>query len=156
VSVSTAFKQAAFAAQTGQIPLWLLTIEAESGEPMRLVNNTQNVTSRGQTFIAFPFQIHAPDDREDQLPQVQLAIDNVDRSIVAWARTVLQAPTLALELVLAGTPDVVEAGPFHFTLRDVTYDALVVTGTLAFENILGEPFPQYSFTPNYFPGIFAG
>jgi hypothetical protein len=85
---------------------------------------------------------------------VALSIDNVDRTIVEAVRTVSSPPTASLSVVLASDPDTVEAGPFELTIREVQYDALVVTATMAVEDILNEPFPGDLFTPQNFPGLF--
>lgn len=61
---------------------------------------------------------------------------------------------VTLSLVMASTPDTIEAGPFTFNLREVEYDAEFVSGNLLFEDILNEPFPADSFTPARFPGLF--
>jgi len=95
-----------------------------------------------------------PAEFDDQLPTVQLQIDNVDRRIMEGVRALTSAPAVTLEVVLASAPDTVEAGPFAFTLKAADYDALVISGTLAFEDVLNEPYPQYAFTPGSFPGLF--
>ena len=61
---------------------------------------------------------------------------------------------VALEVVLAASPDTVEAGPFNMTLVSAEYDAFVVTGELAFEDVLNEPFPGHSYIPSEYPGLF--
>jgi hypothetical protein len=58
------------------------------------------------------------------------------------------------EVVLASSPDTVEAGPFTMTLVAAEYDALVVTGELAFEDVLNEPFPGHGYIPSEYPGLF--
>jgi hypothetical protein len=143
------------AQETGEVFLILITITHDDlADPLYFVNNTENITSRGHEFLGWPFEIALPDEREDALPTVQLRIDNVDRRILEGIRGLPTAPTVLLEIVLASAPDVVEAGPINFTLRGVEYDALVITGTLAPEDVLNEPAMQYSFTPALFPGLF--
>jgi hypothetical protein len=41
-------------------------------------------------------------------------------------------------------------------MREVTYDAFVVSGTLKFEDWLNEPSPAQAFTPTTTPGLFKG
>lgn len=147
---------AALAAQeTGEVFLLLLTIEHAVLNPtLYFVNNTVDVTSRGHTYLGWPFQISLPEEREDSFPSVQLTIDNIDRRIVEGIRTLPSAPTITLEVILASSPNTVEAGPFTFALRGVEYSALTITATLSPEDMLNEPAMQYTFTPGLFPGLF--
>jgi hypothetical protein len=154
-SLSSAAVRALTAQETGEAFLMLVTITHDDlAAPLYFANNTVDVTSRGHQFLGWPFEVALPDEREDALPTVQLRIDNVDRRIMEGIRGLLTAPTVLLEIVLASAPDIIEAGPFNFTLRGVEYDALVITGTLAPEDVLNEPAMQYSFTPDLFPGLF--
>jgi hypothetical protein len=154
-TLSAAATAAIHAQETGEVFLFLITIAHESFTPtLRFVNNTVSITSRGEVYEAWPFALNLPDEREEAIPTVQIAIDNIDRRIMEGIRALPTAPTINLEIVLASSPDTVEAGPFPFTLRGVEYDALVITGTLAYEDILNEPAMAFSFTPRYFPGLF--
>lgn len=154
-ALSLAARRAVNAQETGEVFLMLLTIaHAELEQPIRVVNDGRNCTSRGHEFIAFPFEISLPGDLEDTLPTVTLTIDNVDRQIVTTLRGIASPPTVSLEVVLASSPDIVEAGPFDMTLKTATYDALTVSGSLAFEDVLNEPFPYDSYLPSNYPGLF--
>lgn len=154
-SLSATVKQALYQPQTAEVFLLLLTIDhADLAVPIRVVNNLENVTSNGNLFVGLPFGIDLPTDRDDQSPRMAIRLDNVDRAIVEAIRSITTPPTITLDVVLASAPNTVEASFVGFTLRDVRYDALVVEGTLALEDILGEPFPAHSFTPADFPSVF--
>jgi cell wall-associated NlpC family hydrolase len=130
-TLSAAARRAVFAQETEQAFLKLLAIEHESlPEPIRVVNNKVNVTSRGQLYVAFPFEIDLPESDGDHLPQVTLSICNVDQTVVRAVRSLATPPQVSLEVILADSPDTVEAGPFRLTLHGVEYDRFVVTGTL--------------------------
>src|SRR5512134_883732 len=122
-TLSAAAKAAIHAAQTAQVFLMLLTISHPSIVALRLVNDMQDITSRGNLYQRFPFALTLPDESDDRLATVQLSVDNVDRQIVQAVRTIQSPATATLEVILASAPDVVEAGPFDFTLRSVEYDA---------------------------------
>jgi hypothetical protein len=144
-----------FGSETDQVWLLLLTIEHQTlSEPIRVVRDFRNITSRGNVFIAMAFDIELPGDDPDNLSQVKLRIDNVDRTIVEAIRLMDSPATCHVEVVLAATPDTVEAGPFTLTLGDVNYDQHVVEGTFKFEDILNESFPKDTFTPAKFQGLF--
>lgn len=154
-TVSAAAKQALFGQETDEAFLMLLTIDHEDlAVPIRVANNVEDVVSRGDTYVAFAFEIDLPGESAEALARPRLRIDNVDRQIVDALRLIDSAPSVVMEIVMASTPDTVEAGPFNMTLERAQYDELVVTGELAFEDILNEPFPGESYTPDKFPGLF--
>lgn len=154
-SLSSLAKQAVFAQETGEVFLLLLTIShASLATPIRVVNNTQNITSNGNLYTAFPFTIVLPDDTEEQPPRMRLVIDNVDRQIVQAVRNMTSKPTITLDVVLASQPDTLEASFPGFSLRRTNYDALTVEGDLNLEDVVLEPFPALSFTPQLAPGLF--
>ena len=112
--------------------------------------------SGGNTYLPFPFRITLPDESDEAPPRVTLSIDNIDRQIVEAVRSVDGDPiSVSMSVVMASTPNTVEAGPINLSLRSVTYDAMVVEGQLQHEDILLDAFPGDDFTPANFPGLFA-
>lgn len=154
-SVSLNFLQAAFASETGEGAIVLVTIAHSSlTEPIRVAHWDVNVPSRGETFVAFPFRVTLPNDSEEAAPRARLTIDNVDRQIVLAIRNAQgDPPTVTVEVVLSGTPDVVEAAFPNFELRNVSYDSLIVEGEITLDVLTAEPYPAGRFTPATFPGV---
>ncbi len=143
------------AQETDEIWLVLLTISAPGlAAPIRVVNDRENLTSRGNLFVAFPFEIDLPGDSAEEVQRVTLRIDNVDRQIVAALRLVQTPPTVTLEVVRRAEPDLVEAGPFVLSLAEARYDALTVEGELVFEDVLNAAFPADTYNPADYPGLF--
>jgi ABC-type Fe3+-hydroxamate transport system substrate-binding protein len=143
-------------AQTsGEVFHQLLTISHPDMTTIRVVDNTQDVVSRGNTYTAFPFGLSLPADATERLPVAQLSISNVDRRLVDEIRSLSGPMTATLEIVTATTPDTVEVGPFVFDIVSAEYDRETITATLAYEPILAEPFPADSFDPQRFPGLFG-
>lgn len=154
-NVSATARAALYAAQTDQVFLQLLEIDHASLEdPLRFVNNTESIVHGGNTYLPFPFRIDLPDEREDTITNARLTIDNVDRQIVIAVRQLATAPTLTWKLVLAASPDTVEAGPFDFVLRNVRYALYTVSGDLVYEDRLNLEIPKLKFTPEHFGGLF--
>jgi len=154
-SLSLAARKAVNAQETEEVFLLLLTLDHEDlAEPIRVVNNTEDVTSRGDTYIAYPFEIALPDEDPESVARVTLRIDNVNREIVKSLRAISSPLSVGLEVVMATSPDTVEAGPFNMTLVSAEHDALTVTGELAFEDVLNEPFPGHGYVPSAYPGLF--
>lgn len=143
------------AQESGEAFLQLLTLTHPQMTTVRVVNNTQNVTSRGNVYTAFPFSITLPADVVDELPGLTLSISNVDRQLVDELRTLMDPITVTLEIVSASTPDTVEVGPFDFEMLQVRIAVDRITGTLMTDPLLQEPFPATTYNPKDFPGLFA-
>lgn len=153
--MSTTAVAAVNAEETDEIFLMLLTFdEATLADPIRVVNNTEEIVSNGETFLPVKFEIELPPEVGDSIQAVRLSIDNVDRRIVEAVRLATGRPTATLEIVLASDPDTVEAGPFDFELERADYDALVVTGQLSFDDVSGLRCPAHIVTPHLYPDLF--
>lgn len=154
-TLSSAAQAAITAAQTGEAFLVLLALShPQLAAPIRVTSDAVATVSGGDTFSPFPFTVQLPAERGDRLAGATLVIDNVDRSVVTALRSIGSGPTVTLKVVLASSPNTVEAGPFVYTLKNAKYDALTVEGELAFEDILNEAFPGASFVPFSHPGLF--
>lgn len=154
-SISLTAKQAINAPETSEAFLVLLTIDhADIDPPIRVSSDAVDTISRGNTFVAFPFELSLPDDTDDRPPRARLSIDNVDRKIVKAIRSINSAPSVLMEIVRGADPDIVEAAFPDFQMREIAYDALVVEGALTVEELEGEPYPARIFSPADFPGLF--
>ncbi|MEY2653819.1 MAG: hypothetical protein RLZZ524_847 [Pseudomonadota bacterium] len=154
-TLSTTATAAILGAQTGEVFVVLLALaHAQLAATVRVTSDAIATVSNGDTYNPFPFTVALPGERGDRLAGAQLIIDNVDRSIVTALRQIGSAPTVTISVVLASSPDTIEAGPFVYTLKNASYDALTVQGDLAFEDILNEAFPGHSFVPTSHPGLF--
>lgn len=153
-SLTAAAKNAIFASQSSSAFLILLTIDHDDlATPIRVTSDAVDTVSNGDTYSPFPFLISLPNETDDELARVKLTIDAIDRSIIETIRSLSSAPTVEMNVVLSDDTDTVEAGPFNFTLRNVEYDALAVTGDLQFEDILNQQWPADSFDPVNYPGL---
>jgi hypothetical protein len=153
--LSTTAMEAAFAQETDSVFLGLVRIDHPTlSEPIRACADRVNAVSRGATYVAYPFEVTLPGDSADHIAETRLRIDHVDRQIVQTLRGLTTPATVDVEVVLAESPDTVEAGPFSFTLREAEYDAVAVEGVIRYEDILNEPYPAYTFTPSTAPGLF--
>lgn len=152
-TLSPAATAALHAQESGEVWLVLLTITNPGITTIRVVNNTEDVVSRGNTYLAFPFEIDLPGQDADSPSTARLRIDNVDKRIVEAVRSITTPPVVTLEVVLASQLDTVEISFTNMTMRSVEYDADSVRGQLVFESIFTEPL-TYTITPNRFPGLF--
>jgi hypothetical protein len=63
-------------------------------------------------------------------------------------------PKIKLELVLSKTPDILEASHDDLFINNFQYNATQVSAGLSAVELDREPFPAFSFTPQFFPGLF--
>ena len=152
---STEFRRSAFAQETDEVWLILLTLShPDLTDDIRVVHNPETITSRSQDYIGFAFELSLPSDTEDQAPVAELRIDNVSREIAEAIRSIASAPTVTIEIVRAADPDTVELSLTGFTLSNVRWDALTISGRLVLDDIAIEPYPVGAFSPASFPGLF--
>lgn len=157
-SLSTLFKTMSNASETGEVLLALVTIDSPSivGGPLRVVQDLQNITSNGNVYTAFPFEIRLAGDSDNSPAKITLTIDNIDRTMIAAIKGIppTTPPTVKVEIVVASQPDTVEITMDNLVLKNVTGDAFRIDGELWMDEEDLLPFPEGSFTPPLFPGLF--
>jgi len=137
------------------VSLSLLTFtHAKLDTPIRVVLNTKDIVSNGNTFIAYPFEVKYPSDNEG-VPEADLRIANVDTSIGDSLNGLIDAMGVKLESVLEATPDVVDSVWDHFELINVNTNAMVVTGKMVVRSRVTEPWPNKMVNENNFKAIFT-
>ncbi len=154
-SLSATAVAALMGSSTGEIFLALLTIDhADLSVPFRLVNNTEDVTSGGDLYTAYPFEIKFPTEDGDTISSVNIQLDNVDQLLIPTIRSLQSEPSVQVEIILASSPDTIEAGPWEYLMRGARYNSQGITAELTFEPILQEAFPKDIMSPKVFPGLF--
>lgn len=147
-------KEKAIAQHSSDPFLVLLTITHDDlEEPIYVVRNNKAVVSRGNTYLAYPFEIELPTDT-DQSPGARISIANVSRRIGKAIESLLTAPTVKIEIVLASALDSVERTWDEFTMINSSYDAMTVTATLAHVSYWNEAWPKKTIRPALYPGLF--
>lgn len=168
--VSLNFRQAAYAQETGRVPIVLITITHEDlTEPIRIsCDPTQRIEalttdldvvygtiSNGETYIFLPVQIKLPDDTDEGSGEIILEVDNIHRSMTEAIRTISSPATCQVDIVLDNALNTIERSWPEFQLTRIQYDAAKISGTLRAETLENEPFPSGTFTPGGFPGVFT-
>lgn len=144
-------------ATSGEMPLVLLEINhAALAEPIRVVNDNQDLTSNGNLYIALPFNITLPDDFSEQIPRATLAIDNIGRELTQWleASAGARGATVTVRLAMRDTPNVYEM-ELTMGLNNIAIDWLTVSGSLGYEDILNRPAVALTYRRDTAPGLFA-
>lgn len=155
-TLSSATVAALLKQQTEQVFLILIEIDhADLASPIRLVNNNADVTSGGDDYTAAAFEFTPPVEVDGSIKPSTIAFDAVDRSIIEAVRSISSAPTVTAEIIRADAPDTIEAGPWVFYLRNVTYNMTGVSGELVPDNGLRNNFGTVSYKNTSFPGLFG-
>ena len=143
--------------ETAAVFLHLLKLEAEGITPLYLVDNTEPVTSGGTPYTPCAFKCMLPEQNDDGTSKpCRIEIDNVDRRIAEIAEeTVSVQVTLTVSVVMAQNPDVVEAGPLRFILRNIRVTKESVQGELYDFYMYDRNLPGLRYSPQDFPGLFA-
>jgi hypothetical protein len=139
-----------------EAPLILVEINhPELVAPIRVVNDTENITSNGEEFIAFPFSVILPDDYENKLPRARIAISNVGRDLMFWLETTDGGigSTATFRQLMRSRPDTVE-WEITMALFNITANNLEVTAELGFENLFAKPAISISYRPENSAGLF--
>lgn len=153
-TLSSTALESAHAQQTDEIWLVLLTIDHDDlPAPLRLVNNNENVTSRGNVYQYFPFEIILPGEDPETPPRATLRVDNVAREVIAAIRSLNTTPTVVIEVILHSDPDDPEITLPAMVVEEVSYDSATIDITLGYRTIYLEPVTA-EMTPNRFPGLF--
>lgn len=169
MAISLNFREAAYAQETGRVPIALITLSHSSltddirisTDPTERIHDLTTdeqviygTISRGQTYLFLPVRIKLPDDTDDGPGELQLEIDNIHRAYMEAIRTVFTPIACRVDIVMDNALDVVDIVWPEFRLTQIKYDDKVITGTLTVEMLMTEPFPAGNFVPSYTPGVF--
>jgi hypothetical protein len=94
-----------------------------------------------------------PSDLEDAPASASLVLENLDSAMVEIVRSVTSPPTVAMAVVLASTPNIVEAEFLDLQILSADIDAGAITLAISRDEIEAEPFPSGRMTRDRFPGL---
>lgn len=152
-NVSASTREALQASQTDKIFLPLLRIYSdELAEDLYFVQNTENIISNGNTYIAASFSMSLPVQEEGKVQDTTLTISGVNRQITELIRSITSPLDIEMTIIRSDTPDTLEAGPWDFKLRSVTYNVNSISGSLLYETSLRKYISTIRVTNQSFPG----
>ncbi len=132
----------------------LVTLTHTSFTTLRLVNNTENVVSRGNTYNAFPMTITPPVDDGESLREVSITFDNVSLESVDELRTVTTPIDVVIEMVLASSLDTVQHSLEELKIRNITYNKSTISARLYMDDFLSVELTSEKYDPGTFNGLF--
>lgn len=123
--------------------------------PIRIVNNTEAVTSNGNSFVPLAFQITLPDDKSSGLPRARLNIDNVGRELMTWLELSNggQGAIVRIMQIIHSDPNTLE---YDVTLNliKVKTTVLNVTADLGYDDLLSRRAVVLRYDISTSPGLF--
>lgn len=135
--------------------LTLLTLtHPDFPAPIRLVNNSENIISRGDTYTAFPFRLTLPVDDGETLREVSIDFDNVSLELLDEIRSVTTAIDVKMEMILASIPDDVQIQLSELKIGNVNYSQYMISAKLYMDDFLSSALTSESYTPTNYPGLF--
>lgn len=137
--------------------LTLLEVTHSALTTVRIVDNTADVVSNGNTYTAFPFAVTLPADTDQVAVSAQVRVANATRLLVPHVRTISgsrERALVTLTVVDSTDPDTALVQHAGLELVDLSYDADFMIFSLSIDNFLNEPFPSATFSPRDFPALF--
>lgn len=136
--------------------LGLFTIShPDFAETIYLINNNENITSRGVVYEAFPVKLVLPVDDPEKNREVSVEFSNVSLDLIDDFRSVTSEIDVKLEMILASSPDDVEFSYDEMKLRDMQYDFQTITAKLVLDDFLNTEMTSEKYTPQVYPGLFG-
>ncbi|MEA9886024.1 DUF1833 family protein [Xanthomonas campestris pv. raphani] len=137
-------------------PLELLEMTAPSfGAVLRIVNDTRDWVSNGNTYIGYPFRFTMPNDSAGQPPRAQLEVDNVGRGITEDLERVQPNELVMCRYLITDRtqPDVI-ARRFYLPLTQVRADGPLITAQIGVDFVMRQKAVKLRANPFTLPGIF--
>jgi hypothetical protein len=155
-TISLAARNTAEALHSDDGFLLLLTAWPQDGETaaIRVVNNNEDIISRGVTYVAYPFEITLPGDDDERVSQATITIDNVTGDILDTLRQINGDVNILLEVVLISNPSDVVMATNGLKLRRITVSDTTISGDILTDTIYQVTYPAEDYTPASTPGIF--
>lgn len=135
--------------------LMLVTLSHLSFSSIYLVNNTVDIISNGNTFLAFPMKITLPQDNENASKDIRIEFDNVSRFLVDEIRAVTDPIDASIQMVLASDPDIVEVEIADLKISDISYNKSKISARLFLDDFLNTGLTSEKYEPSLYPGLFS-
>lgn len=156
-TMPTVIVEALNASSTSEAFLVLLEISHSLFTTQRVVNNTEDITSNGNVYTRFPFQMIAPPDSDEFRPRIQVVAFDAVGELVTDMRTIAggrERASCTVTIIAASDPDTALAQWADFEVVGVEYNAEALRFELVVESFLSEPYPADTMNPANFPGLF--
>lgn len=165
-SVSSAFRTELEASHSSELAIMFVTVTHESlASPIYVNSDIMDFVLGGITYLGAAFSLSLLTD-DDQPPKGKVSIHNVDRAIGEAVLLLATPPRVTIAIYArsdfndanprtpTGTPTL-QYSATGLELRNISCDALQLTGELSVLDIAAEPWPAIRSTIDRLPGLFA-
>lgn len=155
-SKSPRYRAQAQALSAEESPVVLLELHhALLAEPVRLVNDSQDLFSRGHNYSKSGFTWVPPDDKDKETPRAQLRMSNLGSDVGDFFERTNggKGTTFRVLTVMRSAPDFIE-DDVVVDVTNVEVSQLEVTGQLGYDDVLNKTGTAYTYRPETAPGIF--
>lgn len=151
----TADRSMLFREGISDVYVFLITLSHPSlAQPIRVVTNSENVTSNGNEFLAGRLDVTPPNISEGR-PTASISIANADREIGIAAMTLLTPATITLQVVDVSDPDTIDIEYPPMRLMNVQGDDMAITGELHGQLTYRESWPKVQATKAIAPALYV-
>ena len=151
---SARYRRAVRSVDPGDLVLTALELtHPVAAEPVRVVNDTEERTIEGNSYVGLPFGVQWPAQGQAR-PAARIWVDNVGRDLTQWieASQGFLAGRVRVMQVLAETGDVEQEITLDASGATVEQD--VVTFDLGIDAVLDAPVVALVHDPESSPGLF--
>jgi len=134
--------------------LVLLTLTHPSFSTVRLANNTKDIVSRSETYMAFPFKIRFPVDDGESAREFSIEFDNVSLELVDEIRSVTSPIGITIEMILASMPDDVQITQENLQIQTIQMNKQRISAKIIVDDFLNIEMTGEKYEPTNFPGLF--
>jgi len=153
-TISAELKAQFFGQESDDPFLALVTLTHPSFTTLRFVNNSVDVVSRGNTFMAFPMKLKFPMDDGESGREFTIEFDNVSLALIEEIRSVTTQIGVTIELILGSMPNVVQMTQDELVVSSLTYNATRITARIIMDNFMNTEMTSEKYHPNSYRGIF--
>lgn len=122
--------------------------------PLRLIDDVIPQIIGADTYSAYGFKFSKHSSKVSGTPKSTLRIEDVDKVLSAYFRTVKTTATATVTVIMANNPTQPEIGPFTYDIDNVQQTGTMMNLTLSRVTILNNRLSGYTFSAEYFPGLF--
>ena len=116
-------------------------------------HHLRDTTPQTQPFLWILASALLPSDQEDTPAAAQIVVENLDSEMVSLLRSFRTPATVNMAVVLAETPDLVEAEYLDLQLLSADISDAEILLSISRDEIELEPFPPGRMTRDRFPGL---
>lgn len=140
--------------QESNVPFLTLVTLTHQTFTARLVNNTEDIVSRGETFYGVPIKVNFPLDDGESAREFSLVIDNVSLEIITQMRSVTGNIGVKFECILSSIPNVVQLSYEDLTIKSINYNSKTIAAKIAMDSLLVTEMTSEKYTPLLYKGLF--